>query len=147
MIRRADEKNRLPNTAFFSDLDQLKQWLQQHQLSPAQVSLNLSSLIHEVYSYGTPESIRDFWSFVNESGFGSITIRDMCLDQTAHRPSLKEDVLKVRRTLSAHMIEEFEACHGSLSDNYQLIHLLMKYRYQANWQRECAENYLPLTLE
>lgn len=110
-------------------------------------SLNLSSLIHEVYSYGTPETISDFWKIVNNTGFRYITIRDMCLDQTAHRPALKEDILRVRRFCKAEQIEQFEACHGSLADNYNLIHFLMKYRYLTNWDRECRENYLPLTVE
>ena len=111
-----------------------------------EASLNLSSLIHEVYSYGTTESIQDFWKFVN-SGFKYITIRDMCLDNSAHRPAQKEDIFRVKRFCPAYQIEQFESYHGSLSDNYNLIHFLMKYRYQANWARECKENYLPLTLE
>ena len=147
MTRLATERFSLPNTRFFSDLDELRAYLSERQIDPAQVSLNLSSLIHEVYSYGTETDIQAFWSLVNEFGFGCITIRDMCLEQAAHRLSLKEDVLKVRRAFPADKIQQFEACHGSLSDNYQLIHLLMKYRYEQNWQRECAENYLPLTLE
>jgi len=113
----------------------------------SKVAVNLSSLIHEVYSYGTENSIKDFWNIINNSGFKYITIRDMCLDQSAHRPSLKEDILKVKRFCKPEQIEQFETYHGSLSDNYNLIHFLMKYRYQTNWDRECKENYLPLTME
>ena len=135
------------NTAFFSDFDEALGFLNGHGITPAGTVINLSSLIHEVYSYGTEDSIREFWRRVNESGFGYITIRDMCLDASAHRPALKEDVLKVRRGYDAERIKEFEKIHGSLSDNYNLIHFLMKYRYLQNWQRECRENYLPLTLD
>lgn len=129
----------LPNVKFYSELPD--------NIDYQTASLNLSSLIHEIYSYSTPNFIEKFWKFVNESGFKYLTIRDMCLDQTAHRPSLKEDILKVRRFCSAIQIEEFEKEHGSIYDNYNLIHFLLKYRYQINWSRECKENYLPLTLE
>lgn len=137
----------LDNAVFFSDFNETMSFLREKGISPAETAVNLSSLIHEVYSYGTPDSIEEFWHRINDSGFGYITIRDMCLDRTAHRPALKEDVLKVRRGCSAEMIEDFEKRHGSLSDNYNLIHFLMKYRYIQNWERECAEDYLPLTLD
>lgn len=147
MIAAARGRCQAPNARFFSSLEEARAALAEQGAEPDRVSVNLSSLIHEVYSYGTPESIARFWREVNGSGFRYITIRDMCCDQSAHRPALKEDVLKVRRVCSAKQIEQFEARHGSLSDNYNLIHFLMKYRYTANWERECAENYLPLTME
>ena len=147
MVEAARERCKAANTAFFTSFPEALSELERRGLSPTRASVNLSSLIHEVYSYGTPESIEAFWRDVNESGFRYITIRDMCCDQSAHRPALKEDVLKVRRSCPAAQIDAFEAAHGSLSDNYNLLHFLMKYRYLANWERECAENYLPLTME
>lgn len=147
MIEAAKAHCSAPNAAFYSRLEDALAYLRQRGITPDRTCVNLSSLIHEVYSYGTPESIEAFWRDINGCGFRYITIRDMCCDQSAHRPALKEDVLKVRRACPARMIEQFEACHGSLSDNYNLIHFLMKYRYEANWSRECAENYLPLTME
>lgn len=147
MIQAAKSGPRYPNAAFFADFDEAMRALSEKGIGPGQVCVNLSSLIHEVYSYGTVQSIDDFWHKINDSGFRYITIRDMCCDKSAHRPALKEDVLKVRRACPEEQVEQFEQCHGSLSDNYNLIHFLMKYRYTANWERECAENYLPLTME
>ena len=147
MIVAARNRCSAANAGFHCDLGEALRDIDGRGIALDGVSVNLSSLIHEVYSYGTPESIERFWRDINGSGFRYITIRDMCCDQSAHRPSMKEDVLKVRRCLPAWQIEQFEACHGSLSDNYNLIHFLMKYRYTANWERECAENYLPLTVE
>ena len=43
--------------------------------------LNCGSVIHEVYSYGTPESIEKFWDFVFNSGFQYIAIRDMAMSK------------------------------------------------------------------
>lgn len=141
MIAAARERcNGKKNTYFINEFDFTKRDFNK-------VAVNLSSLIHEVYSYGTKNSIESFWDRINNSDFKYIIIRDMCLDQSAHRSSLKEDILKVKRFCKLEQIEQFEACHGSLSDNYNLIHFLMKYRYQTNWERECKENYLPLTME
>jgi len=141
MIRAAEKRcEGKENTVFLTDFDFFT-------CDCSKSSVNLSSLIHEVYSYGTKESINSFWNVINNAGFRYITVRDMCLDQSAHRPALKEDILKVRRFCNAGQIEQFESYHGSLADNYNLIHFLMKYRYQSNWERECKENYLPLTME
>lgn len=147
MIRAARARCSRENTAFFSDFDQALDDLTAHGLARDQVSVNLSSLVHEVYSYGDEGSIEEFWQRVNGNGFRYITLRDMCLDRSAHRPALKEDVLKVRRACPDWQIEQFESAHGSLSDNYNLIHFLLKYRYLENWERECAEDYLPITME
>ena len=36
---------------------------------------------------------------------------------------------------------------GSITDNHNLIHFLLKYRYTDNWEREVRENYLPISVE
>lgn len=147
MIEKAKEKNAShENVMFFSKLDDFHSWAASSKFAK-HMALNLSSLIHEVYSYGTKESIEDFWYFVNYSHFDYIIIRDMALDSSAHRPSWKEDVLKVRSQLGKEMVADFETFHGSITDNHNLIHLLMKYRYTDNWEREVRENYFPISVE
>lgn len=148
MIRKARERSGdLGNVFFFSSLRDFDAWAADRKLDFRKTALNLSSLIHEVYSYGTAESIEDFWRFVTESGFGYIAIRDMCLDCSAQRPALKEDVIKVRSGYDLKLIAQFEALHGSITDNRNLIHFLLKYRYKDNWEREVRENYLPVSVE
>ena len=148
MIAMAKDKNKdYANTMFFDSLDDFTKWFDGNNCHIENFAVNLSSLIHEVYSYGTEESIREFWNFVNNIGFEYIIIRDMALDAAAHRPSLKEDVLKVKKTHHADRLSDFESSHGSIHDNYNLIHFLMKYRYTENWAREVEEDYLPLSVE
>ena len=148
MIRMAGERCRgLDNVFLFSSLDDFRAWADTVGLDRRKTALTLSSLIHEVYSYGTEESIRAFWEFVTGSGFGCIAIRDMCLDISARRPALKEDVVRVRSRYDLRMIAQFEALHGPISDNRNLIHFLLKYRYKDNWDREVRENYLPVSVE
>lgn len=148
MIRQAAERCKdCRNVFLFSSLTAFHDWAREQKLDFKKTALNLSSLIHEVYSYGTPQSIEDFWRFVTATGFGYIVIRDMCLDISAHRPALKEDVIKVRSSYDLNMIAQFEALHGSITDNRNLIHFLLKYRYTDNWEREVNENYLPVSVE
>ena len=45
-------------------------------------ALNLSSVLHEVYSYGSPEYIKNFWSTINEEKYSYIFIRDMMYDDS-----------------------------------------------------------------
>ena len=148
MICKAGERCKgLNNVVLFSSLDEFGKWAEANKLDFSKTAINLSSLIHEVYSYGTEESIRDFWRFVTETGFGCIVIRDMCLDASAHRSALKEDVIKLRSGYDHKLLAQFEELHGSVTDNWNLIHFLLKYRYTDNWEREVRENYLPVSVE
>lgn len=78
-------KNKIyENVSFMDNLDNFPTWLSENHFTPNQCAINLSSLIHEVYSYSTIQEIESFWNFVNKSGFEYIIIRDMCLDAVAH---------------------------------------------------------------
>ena len=148
MIEKAKKRcEGLENVVLFSSLAEFRAWAAETGLDVKKTALNLSSLIHEVYSYGTAESIDAFWHFVTESGFGYLVIRDMCLDDSAHRPSLKEDVIKVKSGYDHALLAQFESLHGTITDNRNLIHFLLKYRYLDNWEREVHENYLPVSVE
>lgn len=109
--------------------------------------LNLSSVIHEVYSYSREDEIEQFWKNVFESGFKYISIRDLCLSNSANRKVCMNDYTKLICKAHSCQIDDYEQIWGSLQDNRNLIHFLMKYRYIANWDREVHENYFPLPLE
>lgn len=110
------------------------------------VCLNLSSVIHEVYSYSGADGIDLFWKRVYESGFEYIAIRDMMLSESADRVTPIRDEMRVRTSREhAKQLREFEALHGSIANNKNFLHFLMKYQYLENWEREVAENYLPLS--
>jgi len=114
--------------------------------------LNLSSVIHEVYSYSRPNVISQFW---NEQVFGGdfkyITIRDMIPSLEMDKQEInhfKDDVRKVRSKTDKFYLDSFEKKWGTISDNYRtFVHYLMKYRFTDNWDREVNENYLPVSLE
>jgi hypothetical protein len=114
--------------------------------------LNLSSVIHEVYSYSRPNMILQFW---NEQVFGGdfkyITIRDMIPSLEMDRREIghfKDDVRKVKSKSDRFYIDSFESKWGNIGGNYRtFVHYLMKYRFVDNWDREVKENYLPVSLE
>lgn len=114
--------------------------------------LNLSSVIHEVYSYSSNEDVVKFW---NQQVFGGkfkyITIRDMMpsVELTKNEiTNYKDDARKVRQKANKNSLATFEEVWGSIYSEYKnFIHFLLKYKYTDNWEREVNENYLPITLE
>ena len=116
-------------------------------INPGRTLINLSSVIHEVYSYSKESETERFWNVVFDTGFRYIAIRDFSLSRSADRLSDINDYIKVLRHGSQVQITDFEDRWGSLQNNRALIHFLMKYRYTGNWDRENNENYFPLTLE
>jgi SAM-dependent methyltransferase len=114
--------------------------------------LNLSSVIHEVYSYSSGSQVKYFWdNQVFGGDFKSIAIRDMIPSTEISKSEIsqfKDDVRKVRQKFDKSYLKSFEERWGSINENYKnLIHFLLKYRFTDNWEREVAENYLPLSIE
>lgn len=121
--------------------------------------LNCGSVIHEVYSYGTPESVKKFWDFVFNSGFQYIAIRDMAMskiDILTSDSMLDDAISKIIRYNTAHpdaktrflaYLEQLKSDGNDVATWRDIVHYLLKYRYVANWDREMQENYLPLLTE
>jgi SAM-dependent methyltransferase len=114
--------------------------------------LNLSSVVHEVYSYSHPNVVRKFWdNQVFGGDFKWITIRDMIPSVQMHRNEIekfKEDVEKIRKKADNRYLSSFEDRWENIGNSYRtFVHFLLKYKYTDNWNREVNENYLPITLE
>jgi len=107
----------------------------------------LSSIIHEVYAYSTLSDINVFWSRVYNSNFDYIVMRDMVPSRAIDRPSDINDIVKVYREANQTSLSSFEKRWGSVENNKNLVHFLLKYRYTDNWAREVNENYIPITRE
>lgn len=113
------------------------------------VAVNLSSVLHEVFHYGSKSDIDTFWNQIFDSNIKYIVIRDMIPGGSIVRPSSVNDIRKVYHKYLGHKaLNDFERIWGSIEDNKQLIHFLLKYKYLTpNWEREVKENYLPITRE
>jgi len=119
---------------------------------PQKTVLILSSVIHEVYSYGTEESIKEFWDQVTNSTFDYIVIRDMCPSNTLTNDKeisheLHDKLIYNHGSGYDYQIKTFEEKFGSLWYERNMYHFLLKYRWKVNWERECNENYFPINYQ
>jgi SAM-dependent methyltransferase len=110
-------------------------------------ALVLSSVIHEVYSYGSANDVEEFWKRVWNGGFEYVAMRELAVSKTASRPSDPIAVARIRQIENPERISQWEARWGSLSENWSLVKFCLTYRYVENWEREMRENYLPLSVE
>ncbi|MFW6007861.1 MAG: methyltransferase domain-containing protein [archaeon] len=143
-------KKNIPNINVTSDINQLKNWLI-NKYKGKKVTINLSSILHELYSYRNADEIDKFWQLVFDVA-DIVVIRDMIFHHSMDRPSFHDDVKKVRKNENRRYVMDFEAVHGTIENNKNLIHYLLKYKYKNegsrdNWEREVKENYLPLSRE
>ena len=95
--------------------------------------LNLSSVIHEVYSYSHPKVVSEFWSNQVFGGdFMYITIRDMMPSVNLGKEEItqfKDDVRKVKMKTDRYYLSSFEDRWGTIADNYRtFMHYLLKYQ-------------------
>jgi len=107
----------------------------------------LSSVIHEVYAYGTRADVDAVWREVYSGKYKYVIVRDMIPSGSIDKKSDINDVRAIMRKADAGQLREFEQVWGSIEQNKNLVHFLLKYRYKENWNREVRENYFPLTRE
>ncbi|MFW6281187.1 MAG: class I SAM-dependent methyltransferase [bacterium] len=107
----------------------------------------LSSVIHEVYAYGTRKDVETVWNRIFDDIFDYIVIRDMIPSFSIDKKSDINDVRRIFKFAKSGMLRDFEQIWGSIEQNKNLVHFLLKYRYSENWEREVRENYFPLTRE
>lgn len=142
MIELAKNKNNKDNCFFDRHLEKIIE-----DISPENSLLNLSSVIHEIYSYLTSDDIEFFWDVVFNSNFKYISIRDLCANESINRPSNINDYTKLLQKANPNLLSDYESIWGSVRENRNLVHYLLKYRFVENWDREVRENYFPLSLE
>lgn len=136
-------RERYPDINFYSDWNQVIE-----KVKGDDTALLLSSVIHEVYSYGTSSEIRNFWknqAFNNK--FKYLIIRDMIPSTSFDKMNII-DIKKIKEKSDSKYLKDFENHWGDISTSFRvLLHWLLKYRYVINWKREVKENYLPVSLE
>jgi len=137
-----DEDDMTGTILFTSDWEEVKRY------SRSGISaVLLSSVIHEVYAYGTRKDVDTMWDRIFNDSFDYIVIRDMVPSISMDKKSDINDVKNIMRKSNAGQLRDFEQAWGSIEQNKNLIHYLLKYRYTDNWDREVKENYFPITRE
>ncbi|MBR4628077.1 MAG: class I SAM-dependent methyltransferase [Ruminococcus sp.] len=135
----AARKN-VTDASFFDDWDSI-------DIPFSESLINISSTVHEVYSYCDEKDIELFWDRVFGSGFRYVTIRDMMFSQAEDIPVRQEQLRAVRNSVYAEWLQSFEKVWGKIETQRQLVHFLLKYKYTQNWDREVHENYFPVFTE
>jgi hypothetical protein len=112
-------------------------------------TLLLSSVIHEVYSYSSPDGVTQFWNNIFNAGFEFIVIRDTIPSENLQKVfNFKKDVERVKKVADPELVKDYEAKWGSIDKDYKnFVRFVLMYRYKENWSRERLEDYLPLTYE
>ena len=111
----------------------------------------MSSVYHEIVNYNNEPAFKNILSILTPD---YIFFRDMIPDETINRKSSIDDLDKLmakcwndesRDTIHTVQIATFDDIQGSLMNQRNLVHFLLKYRYVENWRREVKENYFPCT--
>lgn len=110
---------------------------------PDHAVLNMSSVLHEVYSYLDKEQVENFWYNVFIGDYEYIVIRDMMVSNNTYRPA---DYFKFDLD-NQYMKSFLDRWVPDTLTQKDLLHYLLKYKYTDNWDRELNEDYLGLTLE
>ena len=142
MIQVAQNSNKEIKDNFSTNWDYIES-----QIKGKKSCVICSSIIHEIYSYGTINDVDVFWSRIFGNEFDYIVIRDMLPGKSIDRRSDINDVSKVLKKAKKEALSNFESFWGSIENNKSLIHYFLKYRYTDNWSREVKENYMPITRE
>ena len=135
MVRLTRDKGLSAFTDYASVLDAVK------DVPSSEIAVVFSSVFHEVFHYGYP--LDKITSFLRELNPHYIVVRDMMYNEFCLFDDLApyKAVTVVENKLPSKQIQDFEKCFGPISKRKNLVHLLLKYRYTDNWERECPENY------
>ncbi len=113
------------------------------------------SVLHEFYTYGegissVVKALADAHELLRLGG--EVVICDMITSEYSKRTRFQ--VEEIAGKISSHRgmaraVRDFECAFGKMKTLHQLNHFLLKYIYfdDANWPRECRENYVPVTFE
>jgi len=140
MIELAEQGEQFENLTFTNNINKVIDFCGLND-----VALILSSVLHEIYHLHKNEELWN--SDIKNINPKYIVIRDMAVSRTSSRPSDSISVAKVWMNHDTAQLKEWEEQWGSLSENWSLIHFLLKYRYQDNWDTELIENYLSYNVE
>lgn len=141
-----DNVNLPKNIHLYSKWNALEKFLNENYIN-SKKAIILNSVIHEVYSYSTLLAIDTFWDVVFGGKFEYVVIRDMLPSMSINKKSNINDIVKVRRKANKSHLSDYENHWGSINENKNLIHFLLKYRWIENWDREVKENYFPIYVE
>lgn len=142
----AANRQRTGNMWFFADPQEMLKKIRELGIERRRIAVNFSSVLHEIFHYDCDRTM--ITRLIGEIAPRYLVVRDMMYhseDDTARVPA--EAAEQIRRVLPKWQIEDFERCWGPVEVRRNLAHLILKYKYTENWERECRENYFSYTME
>ncbi|MBR4462594.1 MAG: hypothetical protein IKS51_08455 [Erysipelotrichaceae bacterium] len=137
-------KHKTNNAWFFTEIVEVQEQIRALNMPSSKIAVNYSSVLHEVFHYGF--DLEAFRSFISAVSPQYLVVRDMMYYSEDPDAVVSEEVKRIiREKIPDWQIRDFENCWGPISLRKNLVHLLMKYKYTENWDRECAENYFSYT--
>ena len=152
MIKLAKEKwsGQTYDVKFTSNWDEVQTVISLCKKKEIPIILLLSSVLHEVYSYGREQDIETFWQRINNCEADVVVFRDMMWSTAYRNWDVGYWADKIRywhdKQTADFRLPEFEKKWGSINVPSNLVHYLLKYQWQVNWERENNEDYLPISL-
>jgi len=122
-----------PGVGFCHDFETLKVFVE----NAKRPLLVMNSVVHEVLNY--EEEPLKFLEELFNLKFAYIWIRDLYL--SPFYASTNHEIIKRIHEKYPNQAYDFCQKYGSFHVPYNLIHFLMKYRYQKNWEHELEEDY------
>ena len=142
----AANREKAENMWFFSDPEEMLQKIHSLNIERRRIAVNFSSVLHEIFHYDCDRSM--ITRLIEQISPRYLVVRDMMYhsqQEDAVIPQAAQE--QIRRVLPKEQLQDFENCWGSIGVRRNLAHLILKYKYRENWERECAENYFSYTLD
>lgn len=141
MINLARQRQEFPNERYINNRQ-----ISREACHDMPVILIMSSVFHEIVNYEKfPKAFLDDLFFWIKPDY--IFFRDMIPNESINRHTLQSDIDKIKDKIEFNQILEFNIRQGDISNQRNFVHLLLKYRYIENWDREVRENYFPCTYQ
>lgn len=138
------------NLIYFIEINDLEDFIWEHNLVEENLCINFSSVLHEVFS--STGGLDVIQTIIGKFEPRYITIRDMYCDDPVEFGSGAAviDILRVINNTQSQLkyAEEFKDKFGVLTNWRDMTHLLMKLQWIDNgWDDEIKENYFSWKLE
>lgn len=134
------------NTWFFSDAGEMLQMLETLGIDRRRVAVNFSSVLHEIFHYDCDRSM--ITRLIGSISPRYLVVRDMLFHSADDNSTVSSAAVeRLRERIPPKQLADFERFWGSIEIRKNMAHLILKYKYTENWDRECPENYFSYTLE
>lgn len=138
------------NVIYFTQIDDLIEFVFNHDYKEEEICVNFSSVLHEVFS--STGGIEVIQTLIGKLEPRYITIRDMYCDDPVEFGSGGDavDILTIIDKIQNQIkyAKEFKNKFGVITNWRDMTHLLMKLQWVNNgWENELEENYFSWKLE